>query len=67
MVRKVKNCYGCPAHTDSKCLLGYERNNVYENVKGPKGIGHIVIYSPKTCCHKPKTVKEFSKRLRNLK
>ena len=62
MSRKAKSCYNCPAHTESYCLLGYQRNYVFENVKGPKGIGHIVICSPKECCHKPKTVKEFSKR-----
>ena len=65
MTYKVKNCYGCPAHTDSKCLLDYERDAVNCNINGPKGGGHITIYSPKECCHKPKTQKEFFKRLNN--
>ena len=61
-MRKVKNCYGCHAHTDSKCLLDYERDAVNCNINGPKGGGHITIYSPKECCHKPKTYKEFTMR-----
>ena len=62
MTYKAKNCYNCPAHTDSKCLLDYERYAVNCNIKGPKGSGHITIYSPKECCHKPRTQKEFFKR-----
>lgn len=46
-MRKAKDCYGCPAHTDSKCLLGYERDAVNCNINGPKGGGHITIYSLK--------------------
>ena len=65
MAYKVKNCYGCPAHTDSKCLLDYERNAVNCNINGPKGGGHITIHSPKECCHKPKTIKEFLERFKN--
>lgn len=67
MVRKVKNCYGCPADGGAiGCLLKYERNKVFENIVGPKGLGCLTIYSPKECCHKPKTVKEFAKRLKNI-
>lgn len=66
MVRKVENCYGCPADGIIGCLLGYERNKKYENMRGPRGLGCITIYSPKECCHKPKTVKEFAKRLKEL-
>lgn len=66
MTRKVKNCYGCPADGGATgCLLKHERNKVFENVVGPKGGGHIIIYSPKECCHKPKTIKKFSKRFTN--
>ena len=65
MTYKVKNCYSCPAHTDIGCLLGYERDAVNCNINGPKGSGHITIYSPKQGCHKPKTIKEFSKRFKN--
>ena len=60
MARKVKNCYSCPAHTDGCCLLGYERTQENCNIIGPKGMGHVTICSPKECCHKPKTIKEFS-------
>ena len=67
MPRKAKSCYNCSAHTDSTCLLGYERDAVNCNINGPKGGGHITIYSPKQCCHKPKTVKEFSMRFNNAK
>ena len=66
MARKAKSCYDCPAHTDGCCLLGYERTQENCNITGPKGMGHVTIYSPKQCCHKPKTVKEFSKRLKEL-
>ena len=64
MSNKVKNCYGCPAHTESLCLLGYKRNESNCNIKGYKGGGHVTIYSPKICCHKPKTQKEFIQRLK---
>lgn len=67
MVRKVENCYGCPADGGATgCLLRHERNIKYENIKGPKGLCHITIYSPKECCHKPKTMKEFAKRVKEL-
>ena len=64
VMRKVKNCYGCLAHTEGYCLLGYERNKENCNIAGPKGMGHTTIYSSKECCHKPKTIKEFLKRLK---
>lgn len=63
-MNKVKNCYDCPAHTTTNCLLGYTRDRQFINVAGPKGLGHIEIYSPKSCCHKPRTQKEFIKRLK---
>ena len=62
MARKVKNCYGCPADIGTGCLLNYERDAVFEYIRGPKGCGHITVYSPKICCHKPKTQKEFFNR-----
>ena len=62
MVRKTKSCYGCPAHTESICLLGYKRTTTNCNIIGPKGGGHLTVYSPVECCHKPKTQKEFFKR-----
>ena len=62
MVRKAKSCYNCPAHSlnnrrsnNGGCLLGYSL--VYDKITD--------MYSPKECCHKPKTVKEFSKRWLN--
>ena len=68
MTRKAKNCYGCPAETifdyqerSTYCLLNYERVQEIVFVKGIT----TYRYSPKECCHKPKTVKEFSKRLKN--
>lgn len=67
MARKVENCYGCPADGGATgCLLRYKRNIRYENMKGPKGLACITIYSPKECCHKPKTMKEFAKRVKGL-
>lgn len=67
MARKVKNCYGCPADGgEIGCLLKHERNIKYENIKTPKGLGHVTVYSPKECCHKPKTMKEFAKRVKGL-
>lgn len=67
MTRKVKNCYGCPADSGNiGCLLRYERNEEHPYIKGPKGYAHVTVYSPKECCHKPKTVKEFVKRWRML-
>ena len=59
---KVKDCYGCPADGIDCCLLGYDRILKYEYFIGPKGGGHHKVYSPKECCHKPKTIKEFTKR-----
>lgn len=60
-MRKAKTCYNCIAHSVNNirsnngiCLLGYPM--VYNNQTG--------LYSPKECCHKPKSVKEFVKRLR---
>ena len=58
---KVKDCYGCPADGIDCCLLGYDRILKYEYFIGPKGGGHHKVYSPKECCHKPKTIKEFTK------
>lgn len=66
-MRKAKSCYSCPVHTDSGCSLGYKRNISSCNVKGTKGLGHTAIYSPEVCCHKPKTQKEFFRRLKRLK
>lgn len=60
-MRKAKSCYNCIAHSvnnigynNAICLLGYDM--VYNNQTG--------LYSPKECCHKPKSVKELVKRLR---
>lgn len=60
-MRKAKSCYNCIAHNVNNignnngiCLLGYDM--VYNSQTG--------LYSPKECCHKPKSVKEFVKRLR---
>lgn len=60
-MRKAKTCYNCIAHSVNNlgynngiCLLGYDM--VYNNQTG--------LYSPKKCCYKPKSVKEFVKRLR---
>ena len=64
MPRKANSCYNCPAHNynnrhcnNGSCLLGYD---LTYNTK-------IDSYSPKECCHKPKTIKEFLKRLNNAK
>ena len=60
MARKVENCYGCPADGGATgCLLRHKRNIRYENMKGPKGLACIT-------CHKPKTMKEFAKRVKGL-
>lgn len=62
MVRKVKNCYGCPADGGATgCLLKYKRDERYERFNKV----NLLIYSPKECCHKPKTVKEFIRRWKN--
>lgn len=67
MTRKVKNCYGCLADGGATgCLLKHKRNKVFENIIGPKGLGCIMVYSPKECCHKPKTTREFAKRVKEL-
>ena len=62
MTRKAKNCYDCIAFSlnnrytqNGGCLLGYEQ--IYDSVKD--------FYIPKECCHKPKTIKEFSERCKN--
>lgn len=67
MARKVENYYGCPADGGATgCLLRCKRNIRYENMRGPKGLACLTIYFPKECCHKPKTIKEFAKRLKEL-
>ena len=69
MPRKVKSCYGCPAESTfdyetgaKRCLLNYDRERQVLIVYG------VIVYkySPKTCCHKPKTVKEYFKRLNDI-
>lgn len=63
-MRKVKNCYGCPADNGRcGCLLKYERVGKYEIFNKVS----LLIYSPVKCCHKPKSVKEFFKRLKSSK
>ena len=66
---KAKSCYRCPAESifdyqtgATCCLLNYNREEQVLIVNG------VVVYkySPKECCHKPKTIKEFSKRLKEL-
>lgn len=66
-MRKVKNCYGCPAHDTTGCLLGFERNETIKNIKLGGLSGYITIYSPKICCHKPKSVKDFFKKWQEVK
>ena len=66
-MRKVKNCYGCPANDSIGCLLGYERNETNKNVNFEGRCGHITIYSPKICCHKPKSVKDFFNRWQEVR
>lgn len=61
-MRKVTNCYGCHADSSTGCLLGYEREAEQWYIQGPKGRGHITTYAPKECCHKPRTLKEFTRR-----
>ena len=58
-MRKAKNCYNCIAfsynnrrYNNGGCLLGY--NVTYNFITD--------LYSPKECCHKPKTYKEFTRR-----
>lgn len=58
-MRKAKSCYSCIAFSynnrhcnNGGCLLGYEQ--LYDSVKD--------MYSPKECCYKPRTLKEFSRR-----
>ena len=65
MANKVKNCYGCPADTYGMCLLGYKREFEYGYVDTPFGTHTCKISYPIECCHKPKTVKEFKKRLKD--
>ena len=62
MSRKAKSCYNCIAFSfnnrhcnNGGCLLGYDV--IYNPITD--------LYSPKECCHKPKTIKEFSKRFNN--
>lgn len=58
-MRKAKSCYNCIAfsynnrrYNNGGCLLGYDVT--YNSITD--------LYSPKECCHKPKTYKEFTRR-----
>ena len=58
-MRKAKSCYNCIAFNynnrrcnNGGCLLGYDVT--YNSTTD--------LYSPKECCHKPKTYKEFTRR-----
>lgn len=66
-MRKVKDCYGCPAHTNICCLLGFERNKTNKNVNFGGIRGCVTIYSPKICCHKPKSSKYFFKKWQEVR
>ena len=61
MARKAKNCLECPADGGHcGCLLKYERVGKYEIFNKVS----LLIYSPVKPCHKPKSYKEFVKRLK---
>lgn len=57
-MRKAKSCYGCYAYSNwlNVCLLNY-RTETYA------WVGGIGLIRPVKCCHKPKTTKEYFKRL----
>lgn len=58
-MRKAKTCSGCPAREFLSCRLGYE-TETYE-------LGYGVMCSrPLEICHKPRSVKEFYERLKEL-
>ena len=62
MSRKATCCYGCYAHIggfQDYCNLGHPTETYEVNVNGMS----MRMLRPKECCHKPKTVKEYFKRL----
>lgn len=59
-MKKVKHCYGCYAYKNGHTYYGDYCGLGYETERDKN-----FMLTPKKCCNKPKTLKEFFDRLIN--